>query len=137
MCTLCLPQCRGSPAAKAHTGLQRRIPWGFLVPLLDPQAGNPDVGLRTFTVVGELLWLLVLQFVRHPLAGMGFDFIIIAPLLPSLTLLCLLMWGVFFCWFQRLSVAACSAGRCGFRPFPGGVGSCPSAILFFCHFLEP
>ena len=37
-------------------GLQNQIPWGwFLVPLLDHQAGKPDVGLRTFTTVGELL----------------------------------------------------------------------------------
>ena len=32
------------------------ILWGFPVPLLDPQAGKPAVGFRTFTTVGELLW---------------------------------------------------------------------------------
>ena len=30
--------------------------WEFLLPLPDPQLGKPDVGLRTFTPVGELLW---------------------------------------------------------------------------------
>ena len=30
--------------------------WEFLLPLPDPQVGKPDVGLRTFTPVGELLW---------------------------------------------------------------------------------
>ena len=30
--------------------------WEFLLPLLDPQLGKPDVGLRTFTPVGGLLW---------------------------------------------------------------------------------
>ena len=32
------------------------ILWAFPVPLLDTQAGKPDVGLRTFTIAGELLW---------------------------------------------------------------------------------
>ena len=36
--------------------LQSQIPWDFSVPLLNPQAGKPDVGFRTFTTVGELLW---------------------------------------------------------------------------------
>ena len=38
------------------TGLQGRIPWGFSVPLSDPQAGKPDVEFRTFTTMGELVW---------------------------------------------------------------------------------
>ena len=33
-----------------------QIPWGFTVPLSDPQAGKPDKGFRTFTIVWELLW---------------------------------------------------------------------------------
>ena len=37
-------------------GLQNQIPWGFLVPLSDPQSGKTDVWLRTFTTMGELLW---------------------------------------------------------------------------------
>ena len=36
--------------------LQGQIPWGFPVPLLGPQAGKPDMGIWTFTTVGELLW---------------------------------------------------------------------------------
>ena len=40
-----------------------QIPWGFLVPFLDPQAEKPEKGLITFTIVGELLWYYVLQFV--------------------------------------------------------------------------
>ena len=38
------------------TNLQNQIPWGFLVPLPNPQSGKPDMGLRTFILVGELLW---------------------------------------------------------------------------------
>ena len=36
--------------------LQNWILWGLLLLLLHPQAGKPSVGLRTFTLVGELLW---------------------------------------------------------------------------------
>ena len=32
------------------------ILWEFLLPLLDPQVGKPDLGLRIFTPVGGLLW---------------------------------------------------------------------------------
>ena len=39
----------------SHLGLQSQVPGGFLVPLSDPQAGKPDVGLSN-TTVGELLW---------------------------------------------------------------------------------
>ena len=38
------------------TGLQGQIPWGFSVPLSNPQAGKPDVEFRTFTTMGELVW---------------------------------------------------------------------------------
>ena len=38
------------------TSLQSLILWEFLLPLSDPQVGKPDVGLRTFTPVGGLLW---------------------------------------------------------------------------------
>ena len=44
-------------------GCQSQRPWGFLVPFLDPQAEKPEKGLITFTIVGELLWYYVLQFV--------------------------------------------------------------------------
>ena len=37
-------------------GLQSQILRGLLLPLLDPQAGEPAIWLRTFTLVGELLW---------------------------------------------------------------------------------
>ena len=38
------------------TQILGQIPWDFLFPLPDPQAEKPDVGLWTFTTVGELLW---------------------------------------------------------------------------------
>ena len=38
------------------TGLPGQIPWGFPVPLMGPQAGEPHMGFRTFMTVGERLW---------------------------------------------------------------------------------
>ena len=38
------------------SGLQSQIPWGFSVPLPDPQVGNSVVGPRTFLTVREFLW---------------------------------------------------------------------------------
>ena len=52
--SLCFPQSCGSSVSPA--GLYSQILWGFPVPLLDTQAGEPDVGPRTFTIVQELLW---------------------------------------------------------------------------------
>ena len=49
------PQSCGIPSVKPHWP-SKPILWGFLLLLPDLQAGKPDVGLRTFTPVGELLW---------------------------------------------------------------------------------
>ena len=38
------------------TSFQCLILWEFLLPLLGPEVRKPDVGLRTFTPVGGLLW---------------------------------------------------------------------------------
>ena len=45
---------------------QSQIPWGFLVPLPDLQTGKPDMGLKTFTTVGELLWYYCSPVYRLP-----------------------------------------------------------------------
>ena len=56
----------------------------------------------------------ILQFVSHPPAVMGFDFIVIVPLLPSHCgfSFCLWIWGIFFGEFQCLPVEDCSAVSC-------------------------
>ena len=79
--SLCFPQSCGSPIIKP-TGDQGQVPWEFPVPLSDPQAGKSDVGLRTFTTVRELLWyeLFSSWWITHSV-GIGFDFIMIVPLL--------------------------------------------------------
>ena len=58
-----LPQSCGSSVIKSHwppksnsLGVLSPAPWEFSVPLLDPQAGKPAVGPRTFATVQELLW---------------------------------------------------------------------------------
>ena len=38
------------------TGLQCQMFWGLFLPIPDPQAWGPDVGLRTLSPVGESLW---------------------------------------------------------------------------------
>ena len=38
------------------TSVQSLILWEFLLLLLDPQVGKPDVRLRTFTPLGGVLW---------------------------------------------------------------------------------
>ena len=38
------------------SGLQSQIPWGFSVPLPDPQVGKSVVGPRTFLTVQEFIW---------------------------------------------------------------------------------
>ena len=90
------------------TGFQSKIPWGFPDPFLDPKAGKPGVGLRTFTKVGELLWyyyspvwrsptqqvrdliLLWLCPSYHPVAasslvlGVGYLFVVVSSILLSM-----------------------------------------------------
>ena len=73
--------------------LQSLILLEFLLPLPDPQVGKPDVGLRTFTPVGGPLWYKCSPVCESPTQQlwdfifffffMGFDFIVIVPLLPS------------------------------------------------------
>ena len=62
---LCFP----SPVKVLHsipTRLQSLILYEFLLSLLDPQVGKPDVGLRTFTPVGGLLWYKCLPLCESP-----------------------------------------------------------------------
>ena len=39
----------------SSAGLRTQMLWGVLFPVLDPQAGEPDVGLRTLAPAGEPL----------------------------------------------------------------------------------
>ena len=64
------------------TGLQSQILWGLLLLLPDPQSGEPVWGSE-LSLLWEKFWgIIIFQFVGCPLACIGFDFIMIAPLLP-------------------------------------------------------
>ena len=99
-------------------GPQGQVPWGFSVPLLDPQAGIQNLrnsGRTSLVLLFSSLW------VTH-LAGMGFDFIVIASLLLS----CCSFFFVFgrgvsfFGGFQYPPVDCCSTGNCNFGALAGG-----------------
>ena len=47
------------------TGLKSQIPWGFSVPLPDPQVGKSVVGPRTFLTKENFFGIIVLQFVVY------------------------------------------------------------------------
>ena len=161
--SLCFPQSYGGPVTKFHwPSMSDSL--GILSTFADPQAGEPDVGLRTFTTVRELLWYYCspvcrspdryaaaapakllqlcpphqappsLGFSRqeywsgHP-TGIGFDFIVIVPLLQS-------CWGFsvvlghgvsFLGGFQCLSVYGCSTTSCDF-------GALGFRVLSICLF---
>ena len=54
--TLCAPFKSGIPVVKLHWPSEPYSP-GIPPPIArPPQAGEPDVGFRTFTAVGEPLW---------------------------------------------------------------------------------
>ena len=70
--TLCVPSksrvsVASSRAELLHSspaGLQSQMLWGFLLRMPDPQAGDPDMGLRTLTLVGKPL-----QYNYFPVCG--------------------------------------------------------------------
>ena len=78
-----------------------------------------DVGLRTFATVGKFFLGLFSSLCVTHLAGMGFDFIVIVPLLLSCGFLSLDM-GDFFWWFPCLPVNDCSTTSCDSGPLKGG-----------------
>ena len=96
---LCLPQSCGSPVIKS---------WGLLVLLLDPQAGKPNDTSQNLHNSGRTSLLLSFSrlWVTHP-ASMGFDFLMIAPLLPSCG-----SWDAQFSSVQFSSVAQSCPSVC-------------------------
>ena len=71
--TLCAPSKSGFSVSlssvelllSTSSGLQSHMLWGILLLIPDPQDGEPDVGLRTLTPVGELL-----QYNCSPVCGL-------------------------------------------------------------------
>ena len=65
-------------------GLKSQMFWELIFPVQGPQAGEPDVGLRTLTAVGEPLQCNYPPVVGHPPGGKGPDYIASPPFLPVL-----------------------------------------------------
>ena len=64
--------------------------------LPNPQSEKSDLGLRTFTTVGEFCYYCSPRLCITHLVGMGFDFIVIAPYCHLFwILLCLWRWHIF------------------------------------------
>ena len=95
--------------------LQSQIPWGFPVPFLEPQAGKPDVGLRTSPTVGGLPW-----YHHSPVCGLAtrrvWD-LIFNVLAPSFLLCCGFVFvsgcGAPFWWVPVPRRAAHHSCTCG------------------------
>ena len=90
------------------TGLKSQIPWGFSVPLSNPQVGESVVGPRTFATVGELLWYHCSQFMDHLLHGS-----IMGLMATSSKRIYATWWGPQVCCGQSLCPAA---GYCWLVP---------------------
>lgn len=93
---------------------------------------KPDIGFRTLTTVGELLnsglW------VAHPM-GMGFDFTVVVPLLPTCCSFSFVFgFGVSsFGGFLCSPINDCSTAHCDFGTLIGG-DDCTHVLLF--HHLD-
>ena len=116
------PQSCGSPIIISHW-TSRSDSLTIPSALSDLQAGKSDVRLRNFTTVGELLWYYCSPVcgVTHP-EDMGFDCIMIVPLLPSLCGF-FFVFGCresFFDGFQCSPADGCSTASCNFGALAGG-----------------
>ena len=84
--------------------------WELIFAVQDPWPGEPDVGLRALTPVGEP------QFVGHSPRGMGLDYIVNSPLLP------VSLWFFLYVFSCRRSflvgsglfISGCPENSCGF-----------------------
>ena len=101
--------------------LQSQIPWGFLVPLSDPQAGMPDGGAQNLYNSGRtsLVLLFSSSGTAHPV-GVAFVFTVIVPLFPSQ---CGSSFGCGLCFFngfQHPPENGCLRTSCDFGALSGG-----------------
>ena len=110
---LSFPQYSGSPIIKSCWPAGQ-IPWGFPIPLSHQNLHHSG---RTSLVLFSSLW------VTHP-GGMGFDFIVIVPLLLSRCVFFFVFgcgfFVVVFGGFQHPPVDGCSTARCYFGALGGG-----------------
>ena len=120
--SLCFPQSSGSPIIKYHW-LARSDTLGISSPFFASpgwEAWRMVQNLHNSVRTSLMLWFSSL-WVTHP-AGVGFDFIVMAPLLPSNCGCCFVFGcGVsFFGGFQCPPVNGCSTASCSFGALTGG-----------------
>ena len=100
--------------------LQSQIPWGFPIPVPEPQVGKPAFGSRTFAA--SLVLLFSSLWVVH-LEDMGFDFYHGFPLSYLLIEASLLSLNTGYLFlgegFQHPPVDGCSTPRCNFGVLTG------------------
>ena len=114
--TLCVPSKSGVSVSPGPidvlqsnpASLQSLILWELLLLWLDPQVGNPDMGLRTLIPVGGLLWYKCSPVCESPNQQLwdlillwlcpSFHLIVVSPL--SVDVGCLFWWvPVCSCWW--------------------------------------
>ena len=110
--------------------------------MLGPQAGKPEVGSEPHNSERISLVLLFSSLWVTHLAGMGFDLIMIVPLVPSRCSFFVFGYGVsLFGGFQCPPVDGCSTASCDFVALAGGAKctSFYSAVLNWkaYSFLKP
>ena len=94
--SLYFPQSFGAPEIKPNWS-SRSNALGNTFWVQDPQAGEPNMGLRTLTALENHCNIIILQFVGHPPRVMGLDYIASLPLLP------VSLWFVLYVFSYRRS----------------------------------
>ena len=109
--SFCFPQSCRSPAIKSRRP-SKSDSLGIPPAVAGHQVGKPDVGLRTFTPVGGLLWYKYSPVCESPTQQL-WDLIFCDCAPPTVSSWLLLwIWGIFFGEFQCLPVDDCSAVGC-------------------------
>ena len=108
---------------------QNKVSWGLTVPLLDLQAGKPDVGFRTCTTVGELLCYFSAVCGSSTRWIWGLILSYLCPFLPSCCGFFVFGHGVSFYGGLQSPVDGCSTASCNFGAFSGGRS-------FYCAILK-
>ena len=132
-CSLCFPQFPGSPIIKSR-GLSAPDSLGILSLFVRSPGQEAYNCVQNFhnSARTSLVLLFCSLWVTHP-AGMSFDFMVIAPQLPSCGhFLFVFGHGISFPGgFQCPPVVGCSAAGCNFGALTGGDNhmTCYSAIL--------
>ena len=120
--SLCFPQSCGNSIIKSHWP-SRSDSLGIPTPFVRFLAGKPDNGIQNLHNTGKTSLALLFSslWVTH-LAGIEFDFVMIAPLLPSCcSFFFVFGHGVSFLGgFQHSPIDNCSIASCCFGALAGG-----------------